>query len=56
MDLVSEIKKRFDLQKEFLGTNKKVNKIEPMVSVSVITYQHANFIKRLFRWHLDAKN
>jgi len=30
---------------EYLGTNKPVNRIKPVVSVCVVTYQHADFIK-----------
>jgi len=32
-------------QMEYLGANKLVNKIKPVVSVCVVTYQHADFIK-----------
>jgi glycosyltransferase involved in cell wall biosynthesis len=35
---------RFALQKEYLGKKKIVNTIEPLVSVTVATYQHASFI------------
>lgn len=35
----------FPLQREYLGEDKEVNKVEPMVSVVVITYQHADYIE-----------
>lgn len=41
-----ELERRFKLQEEYLGTNKPVNNVEPLVTVSVITYQHAKFIKQ----------
>ncbi|MFH0733178.1 MAG: glycosyltransferase [bacterium] len=41
-----EIEKRFLLQDEFMGTNKPVNNINPLVSVSVVTYQHVKYIKQ----------
>ena len=40
----SELNKRFLLQEEYLGNNKVVNKVEPLVSVTVITYQQADYI------------
>ncbi len=46
MDIKKEIERRFALQEEYLGTNKPVNKIEPLVSISVATYQHVNYIKK----------
>ena len=39
------LQERFLLQKEFLGENKPINHIEPLVSVTVATYQHVNYIK-----------
>lgn len=36
---------RFLLQKEYLGDEKPINKIIPLVSVTVATYQHVNYIK-----------
>lgn len=36
---------RFLLQKEYLGENKPVNQIQPVVSVTVATYQHVNYIR-----------
>lgn len=40
-----EIARRFALQEEFLGTEKPVNGVEPVVSVWVITYQHRDYIQ-----------
>ena len=45
MDISKIYKERFALEKEYLGTNKPVNKISPIVSVCIATYQHAGFIK-----------
>jgi|GEM_PF-625753 len=36
---------RFLLQEEYLGSDKLINKIEPLVSVTVATYQQVEFIK-----------
>lgn len=46
MDIQREIERRFLLQEEFLGTDKPVNKTEPLVSVSVATYQHEPYIRQ----------
>lgn len=46
MDYTKEIERRFLLQEEYLGTDKPINKIEPLVSVSVATYQHEDFIRQ----------
>lgn len=35
----------FNLQREYLGNEKKINSIVPIVSVCVATYQHVNYIK-----------
>jgi glycosyltransferase involved in cell wall biosynthesis len=40
----AELEKRFLAQEEFLGNQKPVNDTQPLVSVCVITYQHAAFI------------
>lgn len=40
------LQERFLLQKEYLGENKPVNNITPLVSVTVATYQHVNYIKK----------
>lgn len=39
------LKERFLLQHEYLGENKPVNNIIPLVSVTVATYQHVNYIR-----------
>lgn len=39
------LNERFLLQNEYLGMEKPVNSIMPLVSVAVATYQHANYIK-----------
>ena len=39
------LNERFLLQEEYLGNNKPVNRIEPIVSVTVATYQHVDYIK-----------
>jgi glycosyltransferase involved in cell wall biosynthesis len=44
-EIENVINERFLLQKEYLGTEKSVNKILPLVSVTVATYQHLNYIK-----------
>lgn len=36
---------RFRLQEEYLGKDKLVNKLIPLVSVTISAYQHANFIQ-----------
>lgn len=46
-DIVNEaLKERFLLQKEYLGDNKPVNRINPLVSITVATYQHVDYIKQ----------
>src|SRR5690606_9424994 len=45
MDIQKEIERRFLLQEEFMGTNKPVNLIEPLVSVTVAAYQHESYIR-----------
>lgn len=37
---------RFLLQKEYLGDDKPINRSTPLVSVSVATYQHKNYIRQ----------
>ncbi len=39
------LRERFLLQEEFLGTDKEVNRTEPLVSVTVATYQQAAYIR-----------
>jgi len=45
MNITEECNKLFLLQKEYQEENKEVNKATPLVSVSVATYQHVNYIK-----------
>lgn len=45
MDIQKIYQERFLLEKEYGGEDKPVNRIEPLVSVCVITYQHVAFIK-----------
>jgi glycosyltransferase involved in cell wall biosynthesis len=45
MDFIEELNRRFLLQEEYLGTDKPVNKVIPIVSVTVTTYQQLNYIK-----------
>jgi hypothetical protein len=40
----AERQRRYAAQEEFLGTNKPVNTVQPVVSVIVTTYEHARFI------------
>ena len=55
-DIVNEaLKERFLLQKEYLGDNKPVNQINPLVSITVATYQHANYIKQCLEGILMQK-
>lgn len=45
MNEISQVlQERFLLQKEYLGDNKPINKIQPLVSVSVPTYQQVKYI------------
>ena len=39
------LQERFLLQEEYLGDNKPVNESFPLVSVTVTTYQHVNYIR-----------
>ncbi len=43
-DVLQVLQERFLLQKEFLGDEKPINKVKPLVSVSVPTYQHSRYI------------
>ncbi|NQV01391.1 MAG: glycosyltransferase [Bacteroidia bacterium] len=45
MNIEQECITRFKNEKEYLGNSKPVNQIIPLVSVSVTTYQHRNYIK-----------
>lgn len=40
------LNERFLLQKEYLGNNKPINKIIPLVSITIATYQHRDYIKQ----------
>ena len=40
------LNERFLLQKEYWGENKLINQIQPVVSVTVATYQHVNYIRK----------
>jgi glycosyltransferase involved in cell wall biosynthesis len=40
-----ELNRLYLLQEEYLGTEKPVNKLNPLVSVWVITYQHVKYVK-----------
>lgn len=44
--LLDAYERGYALQQEYLGTDKPVNRIEPLVSVCTITYQHAPFIRQ----------
>ena len=50
---------QFDLQKilatEYLGQEKSVNKIKPVVSVCVITYNHEEYIEKCIESILAQK-
>jgi glycosyltransferase involved in cell wall biosynthesis len=41
----SEMLRRVSLQEEYLGNDKAINKIMPLVCVSVVTYNHSKYIK-----------
>lgn len=43
-NVLQVLQERFLLQKEFLGDEKPINKVQPLVSVSVPTYQHSRYI------------
>lgn len=40
------LNERFQLQEEYLGINKPINKITPLVSITIATYQHRDYIKQ----------
>lgn len=55
-DLASiALEERFLLQKEYLGDNKLVNQVLPLVSVTVATYQHVNYIRQCLEGILMQK-
>ncbi|GGZ53414.1 glycosyltransferase family 2 protein [Mesonia mobilis] len=45
MDIAKIFEQRFQLEKEYLGIDKAVHSIEPVVSVCVAAYQHVNYIE-----------
>ncbi len=57
MGLGSELERRFEVEaeREYLGTDKVVNKIQPLISVSVATYQHVNYIQQCIEGILTQK-
>ena len=44
-EIEKALQERFLLQEEYLGNNKAVNKVLPLVSITVATYQHVNYIR-----------
>ncbi len=44
--LLDAYERGFALQEEYLGTDKPVNRIDPLVSVRTATYQHAPYIRQ----------
>ncbi len=46
INFAKELHERYQLQEEYLGIEKGINLAEPLVSVSVTTYQHAHFIQQ----------
>jgi len=55
MDILKTFEERFLMQQEYLGNEKPVNKITPLVSVCVATYQHAGFISQCLESILGQK-
>lgn len=51
----SELRRRFLLQTEYLGDQKEVNKVTPLVSVSVSTYNQDAYIKQCLDSILNQK-
>lgn len=45
LELLKIFEQRFNPDEEYLGTNKEINKITPLVSVFITTYQHRSFIR-----------
>lgn len=54
-NFTTALEERFVKQVEYLGKNKPVNNIEPVVSVTVATYQHAPYIKECLEGILMQK-
>jgi glycosyltransferase involved in cell wall biosynthesis len=46
MHIAEEIARRFQLQEEYLGTEKPINTVTPHVSVTIVTYNHGRFIEQ----------
>jgi glycosyltransferase involved in cell wall biosynthesis len=46
MNIQNIIEERFKAQKEYLGTNKPINKIKPLVSVYTLVYMHEPYIRQ----------
>ena len=55
MNTEEEIQRRYELQVEFLGSNKPVNQTYPLVSVRTTTYQHGEFIEKCMEGILNQK-
>lgn len=56
MDKVTKaLKERFVLQEEYLGNDKPIDHITPLVSVTVTTYQHVNYIRECLEGVLMQK-
>jgi glycosyltransferase involved in cell wall biosynthesis len=53
--LIRRRKMLFDFRKEYLGNEKPVNKITPLVSVCIPTYQHKNYIEQCLTGALMQK-
>ena len=56
MSFQKELYSRFLLQKEYLGIEKPINRIAPLVSVTVLAYQHEEYIKDCLDGILMQKN
>lgn len=56
IDIQKECENRFKKEQEYLGTNKLINQINPLVSITVTTYQHADYIKDCLEGNINAKN
>ena len=55
MNYSKYLEELFLSQEEYLGNSKPVNRIIPIVSVHVITYQHVNYIDDCLRGILLQK-
>lgn len=54
-DIAKYFEERYNPAEEYLGTGKAVNKIKPLVSVCIMTYQHKDFIARCIEGVLAQK-